>query len=263
MGPYAYMTKMKLLLSMTYRYEFFISLGTQIILLFVSAFFWKAAYLGVNSVQNVNEQQMLTYSILSIVLGCLFVTSIEETIHRKVRRGDVAVDYIKPVNVLLMYFSEDVGAMVTALIQRVIPIIVMSCLFITVPKPASLLHFLLFAVSSCFSFLILWFVSALVGLTYFKVLEMGPVGLIKDYLIRILSGSFVPIWFFPKSVQVVLQYLPFIYTYQLPLSIYIGKSTIPDALKSMAIQIVWALVFFFLFLRYKRNVEKNIFVQGG
>jgi len=257
------MTKMKLLLSMNYRFEFFVNLAIQAILLFTTAFFWKAAYKGIVSVQSVNEQQMLTYSVMAIILGIIFNPSVESNIKSKVRRGNIAVDYIKPANVFLMYFSEDVGIAMTNLIQRVIPIFVCSCLFIIVPTAASAMHFILFLLSSCLSYFILWFISAIIGLFYFKVIDMGPIGIIKDYLIKILSGSFVPIWLFSSSLQVVLQFLPFIYTYQLPLSIFIGKVTINEALEGMFIQVVWVSLFFLLFLKLKNKMEKNIFVQGG
>ncbi len=263
MNPYLYMTKIKLLLSLNYRFEFFTNLAVQIILLFVSSFFWKAAFRGLDTVQMVDERQMIVYSVMSIVLASIFTASVESNIRSKVRRGNVAVDYIKPVNIFCMYFAEDIGNMVTNIVQRVIPVLACSSLFIVVPKPASIPHFFLFLASTCLSFLILWFISALVGLFYFKAIEMGPIGIIKDYLIRLLAGTFVPIWFFPAAVQTVLQFLPFIYTYQLPLSIFIGRASLGEAFWGIFIQIIWVFVFYLLFIRLKNRIEKNILVQGG
>ncbi|HAN20588.1 MAG: hypothetical protein A2Y15_08880 [Clostridiales bacterium GWF2_36_10] len=262
MKPYLYMIKIKLLLSLNYRFEFYISLLVQVIFLFTSIFFWKAAYKGVGVVENVNEQQMLTYSVISLILSSIFITKVESTIQGKVRKGNIAVDYIKPTNIFLMYFSEDIGDVVTSIIQKAFPVFVFSFLFIN-PLPTSAVNLILFLLSSCLSYLILWLISAIIGLFYFRVIDMGPVGIIKDYLVRVLSGSFVPIWFFPKSVQAVLNYLPFIYTYQLPLSIYIGRSTINAAFKGMLVQVLWVLIFYFLFKRLKDKIEQNIFVQGG
>jgi len=211
----------------------------------------------------VGREQMLVYSVMAIVLSNLFTVSVETNVRGKIRRGNVAVDYIKPVNVFLMYFAEDIGSMVTALFLRCAPILLCSALFIAAPRPASFTAFILFAASSLLSYLILWLISALVGLMYFKAVEMGPVGTIKDYLIMIFSGSFVPIWFFPEPVQKVLEFLPFIYTYQLPLGIYIGRTSAVRGLKGMLIQLIWVAVFLALFITLKRKTERNIFVQGG
>ena len=263
MNPYIYMTKMKLLLSLSYRFEVFTNLAVQIILLFISSFFWKAAYKGLDTVQLVNEKQMIIYAIMSIVLSSVFAASVESNIRGKVRQGNVAVDYIRPVNIFLMYFAEDIGNMMTNVVHRIIPVLLCASLFIAVPLPASPTHFLLFFISTGLSFLILWFISAIVGLFYFKVIDMGPIGIIKDYLIRLLAGTFVPIWFFPSPVQTVLQFLPFIYTYQLPLSIFIGRASTSDAVKGILVQLLWVAVFYLLFQKLKKNIEQNILVQGG
>lgn len=257
------MIKIKLLLALSYRYEVFITFITQIILLFVSSFFWKAAYKGIDSVAMVNERQMLIYSVISIILGNIFSISVEDSIRQKVRKGNVAVDFLKPVNIFYMYFSEDIGNVVTSVVQQIIPILIVSSLFIVVPAPASAVHFILFLVSVCCSYLIMWLISAIFGLFYFWVIDIGPLGEIKNYMILILSGSFVPVWLFPPIIQKTLVFLPFVYIYQFPISVFIGKTSPMPALTGIAVQAVWILGFGLLFGKIKRHVEKNIMVQGG
>jgi ABC-2 type transport system permease protein len=92
---------------------------------------------------------------------------------------------------------------------------------------------------------------------------MGPIASIKNYLISILSGAFVPIWFFPKTVQNILSFFPFVYTYQQPLGIYIGRTSTGAVLKGMSIQVIWILIFFILFSKLEKRAFKNIMVQGG
>ncbi len=263
MSSYLYMIKVKLLLAFNYRAEFFIGMISKMVLLSATAFFWKAAYKGIDVQGAVNERQMLIYSVISIIMSQIFSISVEDNIRSRVRMGNVAVDFIKPVNVFLMYFSEDIGNAVTSIVQKVVPIIIFSVLFIVTPVPYSILHFMLFAVSAIISYMILWFSNAIFGLFYFWAIDMGPLGTIKDYLILILSGSFVPIWFFPQSVQAVLKCLPFIYMYQHPISIYIGKVSYSEAAGGIFIQIVWTVIFALIFNHIKKRVERNVLVQGG
>jgi ABC-2 type transport system permease protein len=82
-------------------------------------------------------------------------------------------------------------------------------------------------------------------------------------LIRILSGSFVPLWFFPQWVQKVSAFLPFIYIYQTPLSIYIGKINVKQAFQSMLIQFVWILILSFILSRIWKKACRMVTVQGG
>ena len=263
MKPYAYMIKVKVLLALTYKHEVFLTFLSQIVLLFVTTYFWKAAYNGIETVAGVDERGMLTYSVMALALGSLFSISIENSVRGKIRMGNVAVDYIKPVNIFFMYFAEDIGESVTVFFQKVVPQLIFAAIFVVVPYPASALHFALFLVSASLSYMILWFICAIFALFYFWAIDIGPIGTIKNYIIMILSGSFIPMWFFPDFIQGILVYLPFIYTYQLPLSIYIGRGTLGEMLRGMAVQIAWMALFALLFARLKRRVEKNILVQGG
>ena len=79
----------------------------------------------------------------------------------------------------------------------------------------------------------------------------------------ILSGSFVPVWLFPEPIRIVLNFLPFIYTYQHPLSIYIGKISYTEAIFGIGVQLFWVIIFMGIFYVLKQRVEKNIMVQGG
>jgi ABC-type uncharacterized transport system, permease component len=257
------MTKIQMLLSLSYKFEFFTNLLTRFILLFVTAFFWKAAYSNLGTVGDISQNQMLTYSVISLIMSSIFSVRVENTIHSRVRMGNVAVDFIKPVNIFLMYLTEDIGHMVNSLLQTALPILICSSLFIIVPLPASFAHFLLFLVSAALSYAILWLISAIFGLFYFWFIEMGPVGEIKNYLVQILSGVFIPIWFFPQVIQDILKFLPFIYIYQHPIGIYIGRTPFPEALMGLVVQLVWIALFTMLFKLLQKRVMGNILVQGG
>ena len=263
MGSYLHMIKIKLLMSFNYRSEFFIGLFSKFILLLATTFFWKAAYHGLPSVAGVTEEQMLTYNVISNILGAFFAVNVENNIRSRVRMGDVAVDLIKPINIFAMYFAEDVGNMVSNIVGTVIPVVAFSLLFISAPFPVSGVAFPIFLMSMILSFVLIWLISALFGLFYFWFIDMGPIGAIKHYLILILSGAFIPIWFFPDWLQTILKFLPFIYIYQQPIGVYIGRISIADGAMGLLIQIVWIAIFAGFFLLLKRKMEKNILVQGG
>lgn len=261
--PYVYMIKIKLLLAFNYRFEVLFGLLAKLLILCATVFFWRAAYHNINSVRDVSENQMIVYSVLSVILSSLFDVSVEGNIRGRIRKGSIAVDYIKPVRMFAMYFCEDLGNSVSSMVITAVPVLAVSSIFFINPLPASPLHLMLFLPSVCLSYGILWLMSALFGLLYFWLIDIGPLGYVKDYIILILSGSFVPVWLFPQSVQLILKFLPFIYTYQLPLSVYIGKASPGEALNGMAVQALWVAVFGLLFTYLKKRVEKKVLVQGG
>jgi len=73
----------------------------------------------------------------------------------------------------------------------------------------------------------------------------------------------VPLWFFPQNLQYLFKFLPFVYIYQLPLSIYIGKLGFGDLGRQMGIQLIWLLVLYVVFKVIQKTVLSNIIVQGG
>lgn len=263
MKAYLYLIKMNILQALAYRFEVIATVLCQFIVVLASAFIWKSAYIGEETVGGVNERQMLVYSVVSVLMNCFFVHSVEWKIRDGVRRGTIALDYLKPVNLFLMYFSEDVGGAAASLLLKFLSVFLFSCAFIVVPVPHSFLHFLLFLFCCLISFFILWIISAIFGLLNFWFVDFGPLGSVKDMIILFLSGSIVPIWFFPDGIQTLLSFFPFIYLYQFPISIYIGNIDMKSIGAGMLIQIAWAAGFFGFFLLMNYRSKKHLLVQGG
>lgn len=263
MSAYLYMTKIKILVSLSYRFEVFSSIFVNIVIIFASVFLWKTAYRGVDSVAGINESQMITYAILAALMGTLFSFNVENVVGSRIREGDVAVDYIKPVSVFGMYFAQDLGNVITAFFQKLLPVLILVSIFFGFPLPSSKLSFIIALISCIFSYIILWLICAISAVSAFWLIDLGPMDSVRDAIVRLLSGSIVPIWFFPEKVQRVLEFLPFVYTYQLPIGIYIGKTPTDVGIKTMCIQILWVVVLLFIFNFLQSKAKKNLLVQGG
>ena len=206
---------------------------------------------------------MITYAIVSVLMRALFQISVDSTILGKIREGQIAIDFIRPVPLPLFWLTEDLGRSLTATTKFCLPVLVVAIALLKVPAPATLTAGLIFIPSCLLSYLMLWQISALVGFTAFWVIEFGNVGRIKDVFIRILSGSLIPLWLFPDFVQSVSRYLPFQYTYQTPLEIYIGRIVPSHALSILVIQATWIVAFSILISIVWRRARHRIIVQGG
>ncbi|WP_028561122.1 ABC transporter permease [Paenibacillus pinihumi] len=261
---YWYITKMRLITSLTYRFEVFASVGTNLILMLASVFLWKAAYgNGTEQVQALTLQDLTTYTILSIMLASVFVCDVQDTIYSKIREGQIVTDFYRPIPLLACYLADDIGGMLSSMVNKVIPLFIFAALFFGVPWPASPLSFLLFIPSCLLSYAILWLLSALIGLIAFWVMELGNMGMVKDSIVRVLSGSIVPLWFFPESIQTISKFLPFQYTYQTPLGIYIGNIGVREGLMAMGIQLIWVVLLYVLLAAGWRRSKSKTLIQGG
>ena len=263
MKKYLYVVKTQIIKSMTYEFTVYGNIIMQTIIMITSAFFWKALYRNQNSVSGVDADSMLTYVIISSLLSVLLITNVERRIETSVGKGTGATDMMKPIDLFGVYFAEDIGNIAALVFQNVLPILIIGSLMIRIPKMADIHALPLFVLSVAVSILINWLIAALFGMIAFSAVNIDALIQVKKHLLRLLSGSIIPIWFFPAGVSRVLASLPFVYIYQLPLSIYIGKGSRAEQIGQMQIQFLWLAVLSALFFFAQGRVTKKVMVQGG
>lgn len=263
MNKYLYIMKTKIQTALSYRFDVISTIFVQCITMFAICYFWTAVYGETDSAQGVSGKDMLTYTTISILMGNLLTMNVQHRIVDSIRTGNVALDMLKPMNIYVSYLAEDFGEAVVAFFQKVLPLCIISSLMFGLPKAASAMHFFLFLCSFVCSYFINWLLAAMIGLWAFRTFSMGPMMAVKTYIIKLLSGSIIPVWFFPDMLQQVLEVLPFVNIYQTPLGIYIGKYSIQSALGHMAVQLFWDVALQAAFVALQRKMEQQVLVQGG
>ena len=248
---------------MTYEFNVYGNIIMQTIIMITSAYFWRALYKGRGMVGDVDADSMLTYVVISSLLSVLLITNVERRIQTSVVKGTVATDMMKPVNIFGVYFAEDIGNIIALIFQNMLPILIIGALMIRVPRMADIRDLPLLIISVAESFLINWLIAALFGMIAFTAVNIDALIQVKKHLLRLLSGSIIPIWFFPPGVARVLESLPFVYIYQLPLSIYIGRGDRAQHLGEMRIQSLWLLILASLFFYAQNRAARKVMVQGG
>ncbi len=263
LSAYLYVYIIQIQKTMAYRFDVYSNVLGQCIIMFATSFFWKALYAGYDTVKGVALDEMLTYTIISSAMAMLFSIQVENRVSDSVWKGTVATDMVKPINLFGIYFFEDLGHTTSILFQNVVPIILIGSLFITVPKPVSMAGFLMFLVCLVISYLINWLLAACFSTLSFVFIQIGPMRATKEHLIRLLSGSIIPMWFFPEGLRNVLELFPFVYIFQLSLDLYIGKVDVVTAMPRVGIQFVWLIILILLFQYLQNKITKYVMVQGG
>ncbi len=261
--PYLYYLKISAQKKLTYRFDIWSGLFSAALLLFIEVFLWRSLYSGGGTVSGVNLSEMLTYLIVSLFLRYLFSYSVDENLRHSIIRGDIALDFIKPVSIYGIYLAQDIGTALSGLCIFFLPLFLLASVAIQFPFPAAPVLLIPFFVSAIFGYLILWLLGALVGTLNFWLLKFGNFGMVQQILIMLFSGAYVPIWFFPEWIQRILNCLPFVYTYQLPIGIYIGRYGTGEILWGLGVQLFWVVLLFVLFQIVSRRAQKKVLVQGG
>lgn len=249
--------------SFNYKFEVYGNVLMQAILMLAGTFFWRALFGVGTKVQGVTVEEMLTYTVVSSMISILLTTNVERRITQSVIKGTIAVDMMRPINIFGTFIAEDLAGVTGLIFQNLLPVFVIGSLIAGLPKPASLVGFLWFLLSLFMGFWINWLLAAVFGMIAFWAIDMDALIQVKKHLIRLLSGSIIPLWFFPDWLRNVLEYLPFAYLYQLPLNIYIGKYTTDSLTRGLMVQFLWLVLLAALFAFLQKRVTGKVMIQGG
>lgn len=260
---YRQIIKTGIIRALTYKFQVYSNILMQTIIMIASAYFWKALFKNAESVKGVTIDTMLVYIIMSSVISIILSTNVERRIEQSVERGTVAIDMVRPVNIFSMYFAEDIAALIALVFQNVIPVLLIGGIIIGIPRPVSRGAFILFIISLSMAYIINWFIAAMFGMICFSQVKVDALFQVKKHLIRLLSGSIIPIWFFPVWLQRGLKILPFAYLYQLPLDIYVGKSDSYEIVIGITVQFIWMIITFIMFTYFQNRVTNKVMIQGG
>lgn len=262
-SAYFYVYKTQILKSMAYKFDVYGNIIMQTIIMIATAFFWKALFKSADSMGGVTVDTMLTYTVVSSMVSVLLTTNVEWRITDSIRKGTIAIDMMRPVNIFKVFFAENLGGVTALFFQNLLPIFIIGSLIIKLPVPNSTKDAMLFLVSLILAFLINWFLAVIFGMWAFKIIEMSALIQVKKHLIRLLSGSIIPLWFFPEGLRSVLECLPFPYIYQMPISIYVGQYTMDSLQKGLLLQVLWVIILWVLKTYLEKRVTKFVMIQGG
>lgn len=260
---YFYVYRLQILKSLAYKFDVYGNIIMQTIIMIATAFFWKALFKNADSMGGVTVDTMLSYTVVSSMVSVVLTTNVEWRITESVRKGTIAIDMVRPVNIFKVFFAENLGSVTALIFQNLLPIFVIGSLLIKPPVPGSVHDGILFIISLILAFMINWYIAVIFGMWAFKIIEMTALIQVKKHLLRLLSGSMVPIWFFPGWIRGILECLPFMYIYQMPISIYVGQYTKESLVKGLIIQLMWVVALYLIKSFLEKRATKSVMIQGG
>lgn len=263
MKAYIYVAKMRFQSMMAYPVDTWTFTIMQCLMMLAVGFFWRAVYGGAETAHGVTGDSMIIYTVVSMLINSLYYMGVEDYISDAVKSGSIATDMMKPINLFSMYLSQDIGSIGYNFVFITIPMFVVGTIVFGLPVPASAAHFALFLASFILGYVINWLFSATFAMISFTALDLGPIFSIKYHFVNMLSGAMIPLWFFPEWLANAMYFLPFVYMYQEPLSIFIGKYTIAECLPKIGIQAAWAIGLLIIFMFAQKRATSRVMVQGG
>lgn len=251
---------------LAYRLRYYTGIFTYLLFVSVHYFIWKAVYAAQPAgaeVKGFTLSEMVSYVAIGWIARSLYFSNIDEVVDELVRSGQISIYLLRPVNFQLMLLSKAIGESLFRLSFFSLPIGAVILFTFPVSPPASVAHFFLFLLATLGGFFVLALLNFLVGLLAFDFKSIRGVMRAKYFLVQLLSGLLLPLTFFPKWVQPILDFLPFKIIAYVPLQFYLGKISVSESPAVFLSILAWILAFVILGVIFGRRSFDKLTIQGG
>ena len=262
---YIKITKNSMLASTAYRFHFFFSIISSILYFLIYYFLWMAIYESSGNIiiNGMTFHQVIVYICMAYSIFILFKTWTEWRMSRNIISGQIMMDLIKPYNFHHANLAQSLGFVLVNFFTITIPIF--SILFIVFSSTIVFSVNILFFIFSLFlAFLITFSIDYSIGLIAFYTESIWGISITKEVVVMALSGTLIPLSFYPDSIEFILKLLPFAAIYHIPLSILITPTLgIGDYLLFFILQIFWVIVLLIFNKFFFKQAIKAVTINGG
>ncbi|MGC2530679.1 MAG: ABC-2 family transporter protein [Candidatus Acidiferrum sp.] len=249
---------------LAFRLRYYTGIITYLINVTVYYFIWRAVFANAaGPIAGFSLPQILTYVSVGWILRSFYWNTIDQEMAYEVIEGKIAMDFIKPVSVQWMWLARAMGESAFRLILLTAPTAIVIALLFPVLPPASALNFVFFLIAAVGSFFIMGALNFIIGTCAIPLTSILALIRAKFWLIELLSGLLIPLNFFPRPLQIISSWLPFEHIAYTPLQIYLGRLTLSQTLRILAVEYFWVVALIFLGHVWWTRATRKITIHGG
>jgi ABC-2 type transport system permease protein len=249
---------------LAFRLRYYTGIITYLINVTVYFFIWRAVFASAaGPIAGFSLPQILTYVSVGWIIRSFYWNTIDQEMAYEVIEGKIAMDFIKPVSVQWMWLARAMGESAFRLILLTAPTAVIVTLLFPVLPPASRLNFFLFIVAAIGSFFIMGALNFIIGTCAIPLTSILALIRAKFWLIELLSGLLIPLSFFPPPIRIISSILPFEHIAYTPLQIYLGRLSLAETLRLLAVEYFWVAALLLLGHLWWLRATRKITIHGG
>ncbi len=206
---------------------------------------------------------MSTYIWLSQgMLGSVNLTG-RTDLALRVRDGQVAVDFLRPVDLQASTIFTEAGGSLFALIPRGLPSVLLGAATVGLQLPTFPVFYLLGAVSMVMGIAISAATVYLIAVAGFWLVETRGLQIFYMLTSGFLGGLYVPIALFPHWLRILATATPFPSIMMYPVDVLSGLGSAASATGLVLVQLAWLAGVVALGQLLTRAGRRRLEVQGG
>lgn len=246
----------------TYKAASFLNFITQVILILVQFYLWKAIYSNTSIIHDYTFANMITYLVISFSIGRLYPFNVSNKFGQMVKNGDIIHSLLKPIHFEYQLLTDSLGELLYRLLFIATPIVITGYLFLGLKLVLTFSEILIFILFFISSYLFIFVLELVIGVFSFYTQSLWGINNFKTSIINLLSGKFLPLNFYPIMLKSVLYYLPFATIYFIPINLLMKKDVSNIQIHFL---IIWGfiIILFSLYKTLSSIMIKKIMIQGG
>jgi ABC-2 type transport system permease protein len=257
MKKYLKIFQLAFLNKVAYRRELLISLLGGLLIFAGQAIFWINVYETREVVNGYTLGQMLIYYFIIRVVSGIVNSKMAFRVNEMILSGKVSNMILRPVSMRYWLFTREFSRLVVDVVIKMM-FYVIAFMLVFNDLSFTIANLVYFVISLCFSLIISFNLSLLIGMSAFRMDNASA--LIYGFRrgIFFLAGGIVPLSFFPKAFQNMLNLLPFKYIIDFSINVLTGGLAAGEIFIGLAVQFFWGFVLWFLVgILLKRSLKFN------
>ncbi|OEH91406.1 ABC transporter permease [Bacillus solimangrovi] len=263
MGKYLEMIRIRFLMMLAYRTNYYSGILIYSINIGAYYFLWNAIYGGKESIEGLSVTQMVTYIAIAWMARAFYFNNIDREIAQEIKDGKVAVELIRPYHYLGMKTVQGLGEGIFRLTFFSIPGMIIVAFIFPLSFSTSVYAWLFFIVSIMFSFIINTQINLFTGMLTFFFFNNDGLIRAKRVVIDLFSGLLLPISFYPLWAQDVMKFFPFQAISYIPSMIFTEGFTGSAVTEAIMFQMIWSIVLLLPIWFVWTLAKKRLVIQGG
>lgn len=245
-----------------YRANVVFTIIRNLLMFFILISVWTALYSGKSSVNSITLSDMITYTLIMIVLRNLMSSKLHDVMNEKINTGSIVSDFIRPVSFMLSSVSQQLGRNLFNVIFATLPILASAMIYFGIGQfhPT---RFLFSVITAGFGLVLVMQISWIISLICFWTKSAAFGMFLLKSLMEIFGGMVVPLWFYPDVMRSLCMALPFRLAYYSPASVIMGKTSMNENLHIVALQLMWIALLIALERIVWSRARRIVIVQGG
>lgn len=249
--------------SFIYRANSYTNILAAIIQLVIQISIWMSLY-GTNTVHNgISISAMITFVVITRIVMSLTNSTVGGKISEKINQGTIAIDFVKPINMRWAYFAEDLGSNLYNLLFTITPICIITILFIDIIIPKDFSTTILFIISIVLGVILMYYIHYVLGLCCFWLESCWGIDFLKQGLMELFGGTYVPLWYYPTILYNISVFLPFRYICFDPIQMYIQNYSPKKCMLVLGCQFFWILILIIVERVVYKLARKRLSIVGG